>query len=104
MRYYLFQMPISNNKIFAHYDSVDEINMDDYVPVYTGEVSDNIDMETECENLFTMFNIHHPIGFAAHSLSTSDILMFVDESGRSFHYYCDWVGFRKLNDDPKFKA
>ena len=49
-----------------------------------------------CELLFTRFNVAHPKGFGAHSMSVSDIIViFRGEESRV--YYCDPVGFKKIN-------
>jgi len=100
-RYYLFQLPSSNPKIFRHYSDNVEIDLDEYVPVYTEECGYMPDLEL-CEKLFEKFNINHPVGFAAHSMSTSDIVMIKDGADMKF-YYCDAIGFILLNDKKNFK-
>ena len=98
-------MPISNKNIFRHYDAVDAVDMDDYVPVYTGELEINsqVNIENYLEDLFMIFNVKHPEGFAAHSLSTSDVIMIRFDDHNEY-YYCDWAGYKKLNGEKKFKG
>ena len=97
-RYYIFQLPHNNRNIFRHFDEDKDIDLGDYVPVWTDvcdEGQDESDVEI-CEKLFEKFNIAHPQNFAGHSMSVSDIVMFRDGNVNTF-YYCDSIGFKKIN-------
>ena len=104
-RYYIFQMPVSNGKVFCHYDPTVKVDLDEYVPVYTGIAESEDDPIAELERLFTEFNCTPPKGFAGRSLSVSDVIEFVDEDTRaSEFYYCDWIGFERLDGKDNFRA
>jgi len=100
MRYYIHQLPISNNNIFRDYDEV-RFEFNDYVPVWTGEV-ETIEVldnpEKVLEEIFEEFNMRHPENYAGHSLSTSDVVEFVDLDMRKrvSMYYCDSFGWKKV--------
>ena len=100
-RFYIFQLPISNPKIFRHFNEDREVNIEEYVPVYTDECGYKPDLEL-CEELFTKFNTNHPKGFAGHSMSTSDVVMITDGTTHK-HYYCDAIGFVELDNLKNFK-
>ena len=58
-----------------------------YDKVYEGDV--------ECDNLeevYTLFNLDHPAGFAGHSLSVSDVVELYNRNGSEF-WYLDEEGF-----------
>jgi hypothetical protein len=94
-RYYIFQLPHNNPNIFRHFKEDKDIDLGDYVPVWTDECGYQNDLEI-CEKLFQKFNIDHPKNFAGHSMSVSDIVMFRDGNVNTF-YYCDSIGFKKIN-------
>lgn len=100
-KYSIFQindeLPNAHSKMFADYEWVTNkfggIDLGDYNEVYNGEiVSDNGD--NILENLFTIFNLHHPKDFHGHSLSVSDIVKIDDT-----YYYCDSLGWKKLSSE-----
>ena len=67
-----------------------------YDKVYEGDV--------ECDNLeevYTLFNLDHPAGFAGHSLSVSDVVEVIDEDGHSTFHFCDSVGFAEIPFEPE---
>lgn len=100
MRYYIFQLPVSSNNIFRPLsdDPSFKININDYVPVYTGEISseDIFSNDELCENLFRRFNYKIPEHFAGHSLSVSDIIALRDDDNVTRFYYCDYIGFKEV--------
>lgn len=62
-----------------------------YDKVFSGEV--------KCESLedvYIEFNLYHPKGYKARSLSVSDIVEIISENGTSEFHYCDSVGFKKV--------
>lgn len=65
-------------------------SLDDYKCVW----EENIDSDTDLDEIFTRFNINHPEGYRGHSLSVSDI---VDLEGHL--YYCDGMGWVELNKE-----
>ena len=65
-----------------------------YEPVFVGEVkADSI------EDVFAIFNINHPKGYKDRSMSVSDVLEIVDETGESEFLFCDSIGFTKIEFD-----
>lgn len=48
--------------------------------------------------VFYIFNMAHPQDYHARSLSVSDVIEVVEESGSTF-YYCDTIGFREIPFD-----
>ena len=91
-----------NNVCFMPYNTLErfqgssEIDSRIYDKVFEGNV--------DCKNLeeiHTMFNIDHPQGYRARSLSVSDIVELVDgDTGKSSFHFCDSVGFQDVNFNP----
>ena len=54
---------------------------------------------SDIENIYTLCNTEHPIGYYGHSLSVSDIVELDDGC-----YFCDSIGFKKLADFDSGKA
>jgi len=68
-----------------------------YDCVFFGEVDCN-----SLEDVFQKFNIDHPDGYTGRSLSVSDVVEIVDaETVDKGFYYCDNVGFSKVEFEPK---
>ena len=80
-----------------HVLNLSEINSNIYDCVFSGNV--------ECgglEDIFQKFNIDHPNGYSGRSLSVSDIVEIVEaEDVEKGFYYCDSIGFSKVNFDPE---
>ena len=80
-----------------HVLNLSEINSNIYDCVFSGDV--------ECgglEDIFQKFNIDHPNGYSGRSLSVSDIVEIVEaEDVEKGFYYCDSIGFSKVDFDPK---
>ena len=54
------------------------------------------------EEVFQMFNVEHPDGYAGRSLSVSDIVEVIDaENVEKGFYYCDNIGFSKVVFEPE---
>jgi len=101
--YTLYQLPANSKKLFRSYNSKSPIDIFDYVGVYQGEMDSEMNDISICDELFEVFNIRHPNGFAGHSMSTSDVICidtFEGDScvGRSF-YYCDSFGWKDITDE-----
>lgn len=47
------------------------------------------------EDVYRVFNIAHPEGYAGRSLSVSDIVE-VTEKGQKRFYFCDRIGFKEV--------
>lgn len=88
-----------NNVAFMSYDLLpkfqgsQDINSSIYNKVFNGEVN----CET-LEDVFRKFNIDHPAGYTGRSLSVSDVVEITDGERKGF-YFCDSVGFKKIDFD-----
>lgn len=83
------RVKFSGLKELTKYRGINEIDPTIYTEVFSGEVG--------CENLedvYMLFNTAVPPLHRGHSLSVSDIVATADGA-----YYCDSVGFRKVNFD-----
>lgn len=99
----VYQLPISNKKIFMSFSRIDSIKLSDYCCVWSEDLDDLIKLDinnthkTMCEKLYEKFNLHLPKGFGGHSMSVSDIIEFMDyENNRLLFYFCDSSGFIEL--------
>ena len=81
---------------FMHYDHTIEhggIDPSAYRQVYGGTVK-----AESLENIFMLCNTDQfPPGYCGHSLSVSDIIEVCEGKDRGF-YFCDKIGFKKLDD------
>ena len=96
--YMIYQLPRSNPNLFRSVDQLSKpINFEDYCCVWADDDVDfNMDDFTICEALFTKFNIAHPKGYGAHSLSVSDVVI-IFRGDESYIYFCDSIGFKKVD-------
>lgn len=76
-----------------------EIESEIYDIVFKGEVNCN-----NLEDVYRMFNLHHPSGYTGRSLSVSDVVEVIDENGKSAFYFCDIIGFQKVDFEPELAA
>ena len=90
----------TNNVAFMNYESLPkfqgsaDIDSSIYDKVFEGEVN--------CKNIeevYQMFNLNHPTGYKARSLSVSDVVEVVTEDGTSNFYFCDSFGFKEVSFD-----
>lgn len=91
-----------NNVGFASYANLEKwqgtsaIDSTIYDKVFSGEVKCKT-----LEDVYVKFNQHHPRGYKARSLSVSDIVEIIDKDGNSQFYFCDSVGFEKVDFEPE---
>ena len=89
-----------NNIAFMRYDSLpkfqgsSEIDSNLYDKVFEGEVKCK-----SLEEVYQMFNLNHPAGYKARSLSVSDVVEVVAKDGTSNFYFCDSFGFKETAFD-----
>lgn len=79
-----------------------EFSPADYIPVYEGEISGDVNSRT-LEALYEALNIHHPNDYHARSLSVSDVIVF-DIAGNRKAYYVEPIGFKKSIFRPLFHS
>lgn len=72
-----------------------EINSTIYDKVFDGEIRCN-----NLEEVFQRFNLNHPEGYKARSLSKSDIVEVVSDNGKSSFHYVDTFGFKSVSFEP----
>lgn len=75
--------------------NVKQIDFSIYDLVYQGN--------TACRNLedvFEVFNLHHPKDYRGHSLSVSDIVRVIGHKEiEDGYYFCDSFGWKKLDEN-----
>lgn len=71
------------------------INSSIYDTVFCGTV----DNAATLEDVYRVFNIDHPVGYCGRSLSVSDVVEVIESDGsiEPGFYFCDSIGFRKVN-------
>lgn len=85
---------ISHDLVNAKQGSPD-INPQLYDKVFSGEVTADT-----LEDIYRIFNLEHPEGYAGRSLSVSDIVEVIDsEQVAPGAYYCDSIGFKEVAFD-----
>lgn len=76
-------------------DSVKEIDITEYMPVWTDLVDETKPIEEVLETLFYKFNMDHPEHYAAPSMSVMDVVQFVDTK-INVYYICCSVGWKEV--------
>ena len=102
IRIYQVNMSRDPNHIaFMNYESLpkfqgsSEIDSSVYDKVFEGDVNC-----TNLEEVYQMFNLNHPAGYKARSLSVSDVVEVIQEDGTRDFHFCDSFGFRKVAFKP----
>lgn len=82
-----------NNLLFERYEfmekEIGKIDSSIYKTVYDGNIE-----ASNLEEIYSICNTNHPVGYNGHSLSVSDVVELEDGSC----YYCDSFGFKKVDD------
>lgn len=90
MKIKVYQITESPNLEYMPYNTVmkeiGRIDPEIYSTVFDG----NVDCDS-LEDIFSLLNQKHPVGYNGHSLSVSDIVETYDGC-----YFCDSIGFREL--------
>lgn len=89
--------PIGCELLFASYEQTvritgGKIKAEYYQKVFDGEV--NAD---SLESVYAMCNISHPAGYTGRSMSVSDVVEVRDDRSGSSFFFCDSVGFVKID-------
>ena len=101
MKFTIMQIKLEPMRIYGFmsysYAMSHGFKLDDYEEVYQYDmdIAEDEDIFHALDNIFTIFNIDRPEDFEGHSMSTSDLVKL--EDGRIF--YCDFVGWRQLDND-----
>ena len=56
---------------------------------------------TDLEEAYKMFNLNHPKDYLGRSMSVSDVVGVINEDGSSEFFFCDSVGFKKVDFHPE---
>ena len=83
------------HEMLDQFQDSSEIDSAIYDRVFSGEVPCG-----NVEDVYRMFNIDHPEGYAGRSLSVSDVVEVLDSRKAGF-YFCDMIGFRKVAFEPE---
>jgi len=91
--------PLAKEYIYKDYGSVVSRGLsappsEVYRLVYDGCVGTDV-----LEEIFIIFNSHHPQGYKSRSLSVSDIVEIYDDNSSCF-YYCDGFGYAEIPFKP----
>ena len=92
----------TNNIAFMNYESLpkfqgsSEIDSSIYDKVFEGEV-----VCKSLEDVYQMFNLNHPQGYKARSLSVSDVVEVIAKDGTSQFHFCDSFGFQEVDFEPE---
>lgn len=105
--YEIYQLKSGEEHHYHRFESMESnkyahLTHEDYDLVYSGDLRD-IEGETvqqKLNALFEKFNTDHPADFSGHSMSTSDVVVVTEGSGRT-PYYVQPVGFEVM---PHFFA
>lgn len=101
MKYTIYMLKDEHrNKLFLSYTQATEhggVNLDEYEPVYTGEILSADTTIESLERIFTRINHIPPDDYNCRSLSVSDIICI---KGKSY-WYCDSIGFKEIAYEPK---
>lgn len=96
VRYYIHKLPL-NNPGWCRELAGDTANIDDYVPVYTGEIEFDPAYEVEhaLEQLYMTFNTSIPEHYAAPSMSVGDVVtLYIDDEIK--HYAVCNIGWKRI--------
>lgn len=98
MKYKVYQLNESafDSLRFAHFDSEEKVQPDNYDLVYEGEIGTRAPAEMVLNHLFDAFNVAIPKDFHGHSMSVSDVVCLQEGAIQEF-FYVNSVGFVKLN-------
>lgn len=103
--YVLYQLPVSDERCFLNYKSIvshcGSFDTNGYVYADAGIVEADTPEEA-CEKLFEVYNTMRPSDYFGRSMSVSDIIK-LSTSDCPFArevWFCDSVGFKKLDSKP----
>ncbi len=105
--YEIYQMKSGEEHHYHRFESMESnryahLTQEDYDLVYSGDLRDieGDTVQQKLNALFEKFNTDHPADFFGHSMSTSDVIVVTEGSGRT-PYYVQPVGFEVM---PEFLA
>lgn len=98
--YVIYQAKLQTLFVFRDWETANKADWSflPYRSVWAGteEATDDIDL---VNYLWEVFNIKHPVGYRARSLSISDIIRVEDtETNTVKYYYCDDFSWKDITD------
>lgn len=106
MKVKLYQINFDRDKDSRMFESLDQFPVQNgkpyvdsglYDKVYEGEIDG-----TDPEDVFATFNFGRPEGYCGRSMSVSDVVEIAEsDSTESGFYFCDSIGFKKIDFDPE---
>lgn len=93
IKYKIYQKPFGSLGLFevlACMATSVKINLDEYQEIWSGTIKSS-SIKQGLEDLFYIFNMQPPPGYASRSLSVSDVVEINGE-----YYYCQAVGWLKV--------
>ena len=91
--YVIYQVRVESAFAFMMWDWAKKHNwsFNSYRSVWNGieEAKNSLEL---LENLFEKFNLYHPEGYRAHSMSVSDVVR-INDGNEIRYYYCDSIGW-----------
>jgi hypothetical protein len=91
MKVKIYQLPVEHERCFRGFDTGKRVPVEDYELVWEGEL-----IARTLEKVYRELNYAHPADYKARSLSVSDIVEVVREDGRSDKWFCDSVGWERI--------
>ncbi|MCQ2419939.1 MAG: YodL domain-containing protein [Clostridia bacterium] len=108
--YELYQMKSGNEHRYHRFETLGanryaHLTQDDYDLVYSGDLREvaGETVQQKLDMLFETFNLNHPADYSGRSMSTSDVIVVTEGSGRT-PYYVQPVGFEVMPDFFAHKA
>jgi len=99
--YVIYQVRVESDFAFMRWEWVKNHNWSfkPYRSVWNGteEAKDDYDL---LNRLFEIFNLNHPEGYRAHSMSVSDVVR-IDDGNNIKYYYCDSFGWVDITEEVK---
>lgn len=99
--YVIYQVRVESDFAFMMWDWAKEHNwsFNSYRSVWNGTEEAKNSLEL-LENLFEKFNLYHPEGYRAHSMSVSDVVR-INDGNEIRYYYCDSIGWKDITREVK---
>lgn len=99
--YVIYQVKVESDFAFMRWEWAKNHNWSfkPYRSVWNGTEEAKNSLEL-LENLFEKFNIYHPEGYRAHSMSVSDVVR-INDGNEIRYYYCDSIGWKDITKKVK---
>jgi|GEM_PF-2541632 len=102
MKIIIYQTDLEYSKQFIPYLGWSHLLSQDFkhVPAILYQQVYSYEAEKETfEQIFTRFNVNHPVGYTGRSMSVSDVIEIKEADKDSQYYFCDTFGFVRVPFD-----